>query len=121
MTLPKHYSPEQRRIYYRTTIKKYRTAHPEYYDKEKDIINKKNRELKARVFSHYGGKCPRCGIDDLRCLCLHHINGNGKEDRTHLNIKTSQSMAFYRHVEKLGYPKDLKILCANCHIIEHSF
>jgi hypothetical protein len=103
------------RTYYRERIAKYRATNPEFYIKEKDSINKKNAALKQRVFNHYGLRCSRCGFDDLRCLHLHHTNGDGKRHRFGYGSTYS-----YMRIEKEGYPDRIITLCANCHAIEHS-
>jgi hypothetical protein len=72
-------------------------------------------DLKERVIKAYSdGKCSRCGFDDLRALCIHHVDGDGKDDRSHRNM-------LYRALEAADYPKEknLVVLCANCHFIVH--
>jgi|SRR5665647_1298028 len=112
-TNPKTGLPVTKNEYCRYRIWAYRLKHPDYYSREKEIMNKKNREIKQRVFNHYGLSCNRCGFDDLRCLQLHHINGGGNKHREGL------TGSFYRSIEKGEYPEGLEVLCANCHAIEH--
>jgi hypothetical protein len=94
-----------------------RRANPTLYAREKALGNKRNRELKARVFAHYSNghtQCSRCGFADIRTLQLHHINGDGKKQRDGLTV------SMYRQLEKDGYPDGLEVLCANCRFIEHA-
>lgn len=53
----------------------------------------RNRRLKESEM-----KCERCGFDDPRALQVHHKDKNRKNNRL----------------------ENLELLCANCHLIEHS-
>jgi hypothetical protein len=112
--------------YHRKYIRAYRINNPDFYAREKQALNKRNKELKERVFAHYCNgapgaiACSHCGFSDIRALQLHHINGDGAQDRKRLNLAHTQSTMFYRRVEKEGYPDGLAVLCANCHILSHS-
>jgi predicted HNH restriction endonuclease len=54
-----------------------------------------------------GGKCAHCGIDEIKVLQLHHINGR----------EVGESKKYWR-VPDLDISK-FKLLCANCHTLEH--
>lgn len=59
--------------------------------------------------------CVRCGFDDFRALCFHHTDPKEKE----IDISTLVGMGASReHVQKEIDKCD--VLCANCHMIEHS-
>lgn len=55
------------------------------------------RTYRSKKLREVEGKCERCGIDDIRVLEVHHIDKN-------------------RHNNK---SENLRVLCANCHLIEH--
>ena len=50
-----------------------------------------------KAFIYYENKCNRCGIDDDKVLCVHHIDHNRKNNDI----------------------KNLEIVCANCHHMHH--
>lgn len=63
------------------------------------------RDRKNKVIIDLGGKCQGCGIEDIRVLEIHHIHG---KEYT------------WDYLRKNGYDiKKLKLLCANCHTLEH--
>jgi hypothetical protein len=81
------------------------------------VIKKKIKhkiDYKTRAIEHYTGGsmcCAHCGIGDIRVLDLHHLNYDGKTHRKGSNI--------YRQVVQEGFPEGMRVLCANCHRIEH--
>uniref|UniRef100_A0A6M3LCR8 Putative HNH endonuclease n=1 Tax=viral metagenome TaxID=1070528 RepID=A0A6M3LCR8_9ZZZZ len=94
-----------------------------WYANNRDVLLSKFRltqpderkELKKRVLTYYGGGimcCVKCQENDLRCLTLDHINGQGNAHRRLLNIKDSKQM--YRWLEKNNYPEGYQTLCMNC-------
>jgi hypothetical protein len=78
---------------------------------------KTNRKNRLSCLVAYGGNppiCSCCGETETRFLTLDHINNDGKKHRESLN--TTAGHIFYRHLVKLGFPKDvpLAVLCYNC-------
>ena len=70
------------------------------------------RRLRAQVFSAYGGCCACCGEARYEFLTIDHIKGNGKDERKAFG---ANSLAIYRLLKSLGYPKDsYRVLCMNC-------
>ena len=129
--------------YHRAVMQEYRANNPEkrnsYWSKHKkrikerrsekrDEINRQQREwrknLKREVLTHYSNgkpKCNVCGLDDIRVLCLDHINNDGAEQRRRVsNGKGSggNSVAVYIAAKREGYPDDLQVLCCNCNRIK---
>lgn len=96
-------TPEQK-----AATKRWRKAHPErvnfYY-------MQRNQRLKQRAFEKLGGCCGRCGITDIRCLQIDHINGGGVKE-----LRTIQSAGIRRKIVqgKTGY----QLLCANCNWVK---
>ena len=92
------------------------------------------RDLRARykldVLSYYttdiNGKpvCGKCGFDDIRALCLDHINNDGQEHREMMSGKKhgrgSSGNAAYRWIKKNNYPNGFQVLCANCNMIKEA-
>ena len=56
-----------------------------------------------------GGKCERCGFNDMRALQIDHVDGKGKEERR----KLVASDPFYRHVMSEAHHGGYQVLCAN--------
>lgn len=53
---------------------------------------------RKKALSYYGCKCYSCGIDNKAVLQVHHIDQNRANNAI----------------------ENLKVLCANCHLLEHS-
>lgn len=87
---------------------------PEYKKKLKSY----RENLKMEVFRHYANdnnpKCVKCGFNDIRALCLDHVNGDGN----HRSKKCSSGYTFYCYLKKNKYPEQLQVLCANCNLIK---
>jgi hypothetical protein len=90
-----------------------------------DVTHKKERSasalaykiaLRNTVFNHYGGKCVRCGVDDLNKLNLHHINFDGGKHRKEIGSGRS---ALCRWIKKNNYPDSFQVLCVSCHRAIH--
>jgi len=54
-------------------------------------------DYRKRALKHYGIKCNRCPIEDIRILLVHHKDRNRKNNEI----------------------DNFEILCRNCHTIEH--
>jgi len=70
------------------------------------------KQLRKLVLDYYGGKCACCGESHWECLCLDHINGDGKRDRALHGVGYN----FYRWVIRSGFPDHLQVLCHNCNM-----
>lgn len=98
----------------------------ESYHRHKDEIrerrNPRQAEKRFTVFKEcverYGGKCQDCGFDNITALVIHHVNGGGSEHR-----KNMKADSIYGDLKSKGYPPledlELRLLCANCHVIVH--
>lgn len=73
-------------------------------------------KYKVLVFNHYGTKCIGCGMSDLRCLSIDHINGDGNVHRR--KLKSQGGSMFYRWIVRQGFPNWLQVLCMNCQFIK---
>lgn len=74
-------------------------------------VKKHRKKIRIEILSEYGGKCIKCGINDLDVLDIDHIYNDGAEDRK----KNLFAYNLYRELKKQGYPKDRhQILCKNC-------
>jgi len=91
-----------------------------YYKKDPSkhhaAVHKVRVKVRLDMIKAYGGECRRCGISDVEVLDIDHIHNNGAEDRrNHLH-----GYNLYRHLKKLGWPKDdFQLLCKNCNWKKH--
>lgn len=97
-----------------------------YYRKApewKDERQKKNRESRIAVYREVrellGDKCVECGFDDLRALCIDHINGGGTQERLKRGRITYQR-AIIRRIKAgdMSVFQEYQLLCANCNMIK---
>ncbi len=124
---------EQKRIYYQNNREKILARQREYaknnqhvivptrkayYWKVKAEVQRRNNELKLRVFAAYSQngiiKCTCCQEPNPIFLTLDHVDNKGNEHRRQLAIKGGTN--FYRYLEQNNYPTDppLQLLCYNC-------
>lgn len=97
--------------------------------KRKPTIRKKTKipriNLKIHILTFYGGgntACVLCGMDNIDCLSIDHINGDGGKERksglyrklTHDGHNQPGGQQFYKWLVKNGYPKGYRTLCMNC-------
>lgn len=73
-------------------------------------------KLRDKVLNHYGTECKCCGENTNEFLTIDHINGNGRQHRE----KIGRS-AFYRWLEKNGFPEGYQTLCFNCNAARYLF
>jgi hypothetical protein len=59
-----------------------------------------------------GGRCAKCGNNDLRVLQIDHVNGDGRQE--YLTLGGSYRIAG----RVLEHPTDYQALCANCNWIK---
>ncbi|KKM95042.1 hypothetical protein LCGC14_1192260 [marine sediment metagenome] len=74
-------------------------------------------QLKAErvdIIMMLGGACSECGMDDLRCLQIDHVNAGGSKDRQ-VNSYKAKAMARAWHGAMAG---KYQVLCANCNWIK---
>ena len=83
----------------------------EYRRQRSKLRYRKDRGI---IFKRLGNVC-RCGISDVRCLQIDHINGGGVKETK------EKGWGYYKYLLKL--PEDIlkikyQILCANCNWIK---
>ena len=71
---------------------------------------------KAETIQAYGGKCRLCGESDPVVLVLHHDGGGGREHRSSVG---NGSLGMHKWLKQHGYPSDIWLLCAHCHMRLH--
>ena len=83
--------------------------------KVKESRRKTQWKLKNHIIGYYGGKCNCCGENEIRFLCIDHINNDGHKQREKGKY-TGGTAGFYYWIKKNDYPKDLQVLCYNCNM-----
>lgn len=93
-------------------------------DKNVAGIRIRRRETKLLIQEHFGGKCGECAETDFRCLVLHHVNKDGKEECKGTSTPRMITPLWYArlrvHIEAGKTRTDLKLLCHNCHAKHHT-
>lgn len=119
-------NPERRKelekqSYERNKEKRLTRSKERYYetlDYQKERKKKSNRELKKRVFDHYGqgkAECHCCGESILEGLTLDHINQDGAEHRRQ-EMKKGKGTGFkmWRWAIKNQFPPIFRVACWTC-------
>ena len=77
----------------------------------RDHNNRRNRALRIKVLTHYGGDPPRCACcheTTLEFLGLDHINGGGRQQRKTIKKR------WWEWLRQQGFPPGFRVLCHNC-------
>jgi hypothetical protein len=76
-------------------------------------LSKRSQHMKRiRALMLLGGKCDKCGNNDMRTLHIDHVNNDGAAHRRETNRNVVQWV--------FKSPERFQILCANCHEIKHT-
>jgi len=104
---------ENNRIHYNQYMR-------DYNKKNRIKVNETNRKyrqgLKDKIYSNYKPVCNHCGITDLRCLSIDHVNNDGASERKIYGV----SVKFFRYIINQGFPDKYQILCMNCQWIKRN-
>lgn len=108
---------EKIRVYRENHRERIRKRQSRYLNQpgKREKYRAKRRALRKKVIDVLGGRCVKCGVDDIRVLQIDHINGGGaKETRGH------SPKWFYKKVIKsvIKGEKRYQLLCANCNCIK---
>lgn len=77
----------------------------------RDVNNRRNRALRVKVLTHYGGSPPRCACCQealLEFLGLDHIHGGGRQHRKTIRTR------WWEWLRNNDYPPGFRVLCHNC-------
>jgi len=98
---------------HKAQIKSY---HHQYYLKQKEKINARNRDYRhstrLAALNHYSNNDPHCECCNerhLEFLAIDHINGNGNKHRIELNQRN-----IFLWLKRNAYPSGFRLLCHNC-------
>lgn len=101
-------NPERGRNYRR---QRYATLAPEEKANRLRQMNAYRARIRREILDHYGARCACCGETTDAFLTIDHINNDGR-----LHRRRHSGGAFYSAIIRLGFPKDLQILCWNCNL-----
>ena len=83
--------------------------------KNKSAVNRFRKNLKTKSVEYKGGKCNSCGYSkDIKALQFHHRDPTQKDFGIGANGVTRKWVDVKIELDKCD------MLCANCHIEEHS-
>lgn len=93
---------------------------PEYKEyvkssKFKESNRRYTASIRPKLVAELGGKCVKCGFNDIRALQIDHINGGGSKEVRKRG--TTEMYRFYLKNKEEAIKK-LQILCANCNWIK---
>lgn len=71
------------------------------------------RRLRQAALEHFGSKCSRCGITDVRVLTFNHRFGGGQVELR----SRSREIRMLREIALGIRNRDIELLCFNCNII----
>jgi hypothetical protein len=114
-------STERNRARSREYMRHRRETDPEYKARQLAHTRQWRANLKAEVFSHYGGpKCACCAEAELLFLQLDHVNGGGGKFRKRRTGYELATYAVYIDIKRRGFPPgEFQVLCGNCNMGKH--
>ena len=102
--------------YHKLRIGENTIKYTNYQAKVRRKIANRKSTLRLKVVNFLGGECVRCGVRDLRCLQLDHINGEGEKHDEKYHDRALMYRYYLNHPEVVI--KKYQILCANCNWIK---
>lgn len=98
-----------------------RKGNANYVAKNPATRRKSARDYNARrrkeTLDFFGGKCVRCGFDDVRALHIDHVNGGGKKERDGGRHGLFDLWKITRK-DPVMARATFQLLCANCNSIK---
>lgn len=96
---------QQHKLEINNRLRIWRKDNPE---KEKSY----RREIKRKVFDHYGWICKCCGESEIAFLTIDHVNNDGAKCRKTIGYHGGKD--FYLWLTKNNFPEGFQTLCMNC-------
>jgi hypothetical protein len=94
-------------------LKKHPVSRRKYALRIRDVA----RSNRLKLISFFGGKCIRCGFDNVHALHFDHINGGGNKDRQRFSGNGAMLVSYYlKHQDEAR--ATLQLLCANCNTLK---
>lgn len=90
----------------------------------KETNNVRYKQARELAIFSLGGKCERCGEDNVKALEVHHPNKDRKEHlkfcyKTKKKVKTRVSLIkYWEGIAIKATPFKVMLLCATCHKLE---
>ena len=70
---------------------------------------------RLEAIQRLGGKCVKCGFDDIRALQFDHVNSGGIKERL---LNGWRPFTFYKEAANGQVSQQIQLLCANCNRIK---
>ena len=97
---------------------RYRKNHPERVREKVARMRIRTREAKAEIYRLLGGKCVKCGFEDVRALQIDHIIAIGNNAKRKKR-RGDDLNGYKRILEEIKSGKhNYQLLCANCNWIK---
>lgn len=100
-------------ICYKTPTQQGRKACRPCLGHANDRSKARQARLRIEVICAYGGRCtcPSCPETNNKFLTLDHVDNDGNQHRS-----TSGASHIWRWAKNNGFPKTLRLMCANCNL-----
>lgn len=100
--------------------KEWNKKHKKKYNKSEEgrktnleISKRYIKKLRTKCITFLGGRCVKCGFNDIRALQIDHINGGGCKE-------AKEKGAYWIYKNVLKNPQKYQLLCANCNWIKRT-
>ena len=105
----------KKKLQWRMASARYKKRYPERVNAQQKRLRDKYR---AKIITHYGGRCVCCGESEPKFLSIDHINGDGRKHRELIGAgKQGKAYGtFYRWIIAHNFPLTLQLLCYNCNL-----
>jgi hypothetical protein len=105
---------------FREKERQYRVKHrliPEVKNRINIWAKKRHERFRIERINLLGGKCKCCGENDIRLLCIDHVNDNGWKHKQVVSKGTSMLKWIRDNYPDFGeFP--VQILCHNCNMMK---
>lgn len=81
-------------------------------------MKENQNKIKKLLLDHYGSKCNCCGIADIFCLAIDHLDPKMKKADWHPRWSGN---TFYQWLKKNNFPPGFQTLCHNCNFGKHVY
>ena len=86
-------------------------------EERRSYMKARTQERKELVLRHYGGICVCCEEQELKFLCLDHVDGGGNKHRAEVGGGTT----FYNWIIRENFPAGFQVLCHNCNFAKGAY
>lgn len=88
-----------------------RRSNQKYRSRRREYERNLNLRVRLQALIFLGGKCVRCGLNDMRVLQIDHINGGGTKENKRIHARGIS-------MKVMEEPEKYQVLCSNCNWIK---